>query len=156
MKADTKLLLSGDDWLEIVKVAAEEVAANPARLFRLNPADPDDVLAAKLISAILKSAGAIIEEPELQGKTVCFGKTLREAIIMVLRAASGNSQAAEEHLDKIEKLIKTLNEFVAQNHLKYGNKEWLHLFRVMLSALLDGKVIAELTEETANELLQGD
>jgi hypothetical protein len=137
MKADTKLLLSGDDWLEIVKVAAEEVAA-------------------KLISAILKSAGAIIEEPELQGKTVCFGKTLREAIIMVLRATSGNSQAAEEHLDKIEKLIKTLNEFVAQNHLKYGNKEWLHLFRVLLSPLLDGKVIAELTEETANELLQGD
>ena len=156
MKADTKLLLSGDDWLEIVKVAAEEVAANPARLFRLNPADPDDVLAAKLISAILKSAGAIIEEPDLQGKTVCFGKTLREAIIMVLRATSGNSQAAEEHLDKIEKLIKTLNEFVAQNHLKYGNKEWLHLFRVLLGPLLDGKVIAELTEETANELLQGD
>jgi hypothetical protein len=156
MKADTKLLLSGDDWLEIVKVAAEEVAANPARLFRLNPADPDDVLAAKLISTILKSAGAIIEQPDLQGKTVCFGKTLREAIIMVLRATSGHSQAAEEHLDKIEKLIKTLNEFVAQNHLKYGNKEWLHLFRVLLSELLDGKVIADLTEEAANKLLQGD
>ncbi len=155
MKADTKLLLSGNDWLEIVKVAAEEVAANPARLFRLNPADPEDVLGAKLISTILKSAGAVIEAPDLQGKTVCFGKTLREAIIIVMRATSGNSQAAEEHLDKIEKLIKKLNEFVAQNHLKYGNKEWLRLFRILLSALLDGKDIVDLTEETANELLQG-
>ena len=155
MKADAKLLLSGDDWLEIAKVAAEEMAANPARLFRLNPADPEDVLAAKLISAILKSAGAIIETPELQGKTICYGKTLREAIIIVLRATSGNSQAAELHLDKIEKMIKKLNEFVAQNHLKYGNKEWLRLFRVLLSALLDDKDIADLTEVTANELLQG-
>jgi hypothetical protein len=155
MKADTKLLLSGDDWLEIAKVVAEEAAANPARLFRLNLGDPDDVQAAKLISTILKSAGAIIKTPDLQGKTVCFGKTLRETIIIVLRTTSGNSQAAEEHLDKIEKLIKKLNEFVAQNHLKYGNKEWLRLFRILLSALLDGKDMADLTVETANELLQG-
>jgi hypothetical protein len=155
MKADTNLLLSGDDWLEIAKVVAEEAAANPARLFRLNLGDPDDVQAAKLISTILKSAGAIIETPDLQGKTVCFGKTLRETIIIVLRTTSGNSQAAEEHLDKIEKLIKKLNEFVAQNHLKYGNKEWLRLFRILLSALLDGKDMADLTVETANELLQG-
>ena len=155
MKADTKLLLSGNDWLEIVKAAAEEVAANPARLFRLNPADPENVLAAKLISVILKSAAAIIETPDLQGKTVLFGKTLREAIIIVLRATSGNPQAVQEHLDKIEKLIKKLNEFVAQNHLQYGNKEWLRLFRILFSALLDGKDIVDLTEETANELLKG-
>ena len=155
MEADTNLLLSGDDWLEIVKVTAEEIAANPARLFRLNPADPEDVLAAKLISSILKSAGAIIETPDLQGKTVLFGKTLREAIIIVLRATSGNSQAAREQLDKIEKLIKKLNEFVAQNYLRYGNKEWLRLFRILLSVLLDGKDIPDLTEETANELLKG-
>ena len=155
MKADTKLLLSGDDWLEIVKVVAEEAATNPARLFRLNSADPEDVLAAKLIGTILKSAGAIIGAPDLQGRTVCYGKTLREAVIVVLRATSGNSQAAEEHLDKIENLIKKLNEFVAQNHLKYGSKEWLRLFRILLSGLLDGKGMADLTEETANELLQG-
>ncbi len=155
MEADTNLLLSGDDWLEIVKVAAEEVAANPARLFRLNSADPEDVLAAKLISAILKSAGAIIETPDLQNKTVLFGNTLREAIIIVLRATSGNSQAAREHLDKIGKLITKLSEFVDQNHLQYGNKEWLRLFRILLSALLDGKDIPDLTEEFANELLKG-
>ena len=155
MAADTKLLLSGDDWLEIVKIAAEEVAANPARLFRLNPNDPEDVLAAKLISVILASAGAIIETPELQGKTVLFGKTLREAITIVLRATSGKSQAAQENLDKIQKLVQKITEFVARHHLQYGNQEWLRLFRIMLSALLDGKGISELTIETANELLQG-
>jgi hypothetical protein len=155
MKEDTNLLLAGDDWLEIVKAAAEEGAANPARLFRLNPANPEDVLAGKLISAILKSAGAIIETPGLQDKTVLFGKTLREAIIIVLRATSGNPQAAQKHLGKIEKLITKLNEFVAKNHLQYGNKEWLRLFGILLSALLDGQDISDLTEETANELLQG-
>ncbi|UCG13235.1 MAG: hypothetical protein JSU72_01720 [Deltaproteobacteria bacterium] len=155
MKEDTNLLLTGDDWLEIAKVAAEEAATNPVRLFRLNPANPGDVLAAKLISVILKSAGAIIETPELQGKTVLFGKTLREAIIIVLRATSGNSQAAQEHLEKIEKLTTNLNGFVATNHLQYGNKEWLRLFRILLSPLLEGKGIPDLTAETANELLQG-
>jgi len=155
MKEDTKLLLTGADWLEIAKAAAQEAATNPARLFRINPANPEDVLAAKLISVILKSAGAIIETPDLQGRTVLFGKTLREAIIIVLRATSGNSQKAQEHLENIENLTTKLNEFVAKNHLHYGNKEWLRLFRILLSALLDGKGIPELTKETANELLQG-
>jgi len=155
MKEDTNLLLTGDDWLEIAKAAAQEAAANPARLFKLNPANPEDVLAAKLISVILKSAGAIIETPELQGKTVLFGKTLREAIIIVLRATSGKPQAAQELLEKIEKLTTKLNEFVAKNHLQYGNKEWLRLFRILLSALLDGKGTSDITAETANELLQG-
>lgn len=155
MKADTHLLLSGKDWLEIVKVAAEEVAANPTRLFKLKPDDPEDVLAAKLISAILKSAGTILVIPELEDKTVLFGKTLREAIIIVLRATAGNPQAAEEGLNEIEKLVKELGEFVAQNHLQYGNKELLRLYRILLSALLDGKDTPTLTKETANELLQG-
>ena len=47
------------------------------------------------------------------------------------------------------------SEFVARHHLQYGNQEWLRLFRIMLSALLDGKGISELTIETANELLLG-
>lgn len=153
--ADTKLLLSGNDWLEIVKVAAEEVATNPERLFRLNPDDLEDVLASKLISVILTSAGAIIETDDLKGKTVLFGKTLREAIIIVLRATSGNAQAAQENLNKIAKLTQEITEFVAQNHLQYGSKEWLRLFRILLSSLLDGKGIPDLTIETANGLLQG-
>ena len=93
--------------------------------------------------------------PELEDKTVLFGKTLRETVIILLRATAGNPQAAEECLNEIEILVKELGKFVAQNHLQYGNKELLRLYRILLSALLDGKDTPALTIETANELLQG-
>lgn len=155
MKEDKNLLLTGNDWIQIVKTAADEAAANPARLFQLNPNDPEDILAAKLIGVVLKSAGEILKTQDLKGKTVLFGKTLREAIIIVLRATSGNPQDAQKTLTQIEELVKELNLFVAQNHNKFGNKEWLRLFRVLLGALLDGKGVPELTEESANDILQG-
>lgn len=155
MKEDKNLLLTGDDWIQIVKTATDEAAANPARLFQLNPNDPEDILAAKLIGVVLKSAGEILKTPDLKGKTVLFGKTLREAIIVVLRATSGNPQDAQKTLTQIEDLVKELNVLVSQNHNRFGSKEWLRLFRVLLGALLDGKSIPELTEESANDILQG-
>ena len=102
MAKDENLLLNGDDWLEIDKVAAQEAAANPGRLFKLNPDDPSQTIAAQVISTILSSAGAIIDQKNLKGKTVLFGKTLREAIIIVLHATAGNPGAAKENLAGIE------------------------------------------------------
>jgi hypothetical protein len=155
MKEDKNLLLSGDDWIQIVETAAEEAAANPARLFQFDPDDPDDILAAKLIRVVLKSANEILKAPDLKGKTVLFGKTLRGAIIVVLRATSGNPQDAQKTLTQIEELVKQLNLFVAENHNRFGSKEWLRLFRVLLGELLDGKGLPELTEESASDILKG-
>jgi len=155
MKEDKNLLLKGDDWIQIVETAADEAAANPARLFQLNPNDPEDILAAKLISVVLKSAGEFLKAPDLKGNTVLFGKTLKEAIIIVLRATSGNPQGAQKALTQIEELVKELNLFVAQNHNRFGSKDWLRLFRVLLGALLEGKGVPELTEESASDILQG-
>jgi len=155
MKEDKNLLLTGEDWIQIVKTAADEAATNPARLFQLNPDDPNYLLAAELISVVLKSAGEILKVPDLKDKTVLFGKTLREAIIVVLRVTSGNPQDAQKALTQIENLVKEINILVARNHNRFGSKEWLRLFRVLLGALLEGKSVPELTEESANDLLKG-
>jgi hypothetical protein len=155
MAKDEHLLLNGDDWLEIVKVAAQEAAANPGRLFKLNPDDPSRTTAAQIISTILSSAGAIIGQENLKSKTILFGKTLREAIIIVLHATAGNPGAAKENLSGIESLIESLNELVTKNADKFGNKEWLYLFRVLLSSVLEGVELGELSVEKANKLLLG-
>ena len=155
MVEDDKLLIDGEDWLEIIKVAAMEAAANPERLFKLDTSDPTQTLAAKVIKAVLRSAGAIIDQESLKGKTVLFGKTLREAIIIVLHATSGNEAAAQKYLADIELLIASLNELVTKNSDKFGSKEWLYLFRVLLTSVLDGCDFDELTVESANNLLMG-
>ena len=155
MAKDDKLLLDGEDWLEIVKAAAEEAAANPARLFRLDPNDATQTLAAQVIKAALRAAGNILDEKNLREKTVLFGKTLREAIIILLQATSGNQDGAQKSLLSIELLIAGLNELVAKNSDQFGNKEWLSLFRVLLSSVLDGRELDELTVESARKLLMG-
>ena len=155
MAKDDKLLLDGEDWLEIVKAAAEEAASNPARLFRLDPDDATQTLAAQVIKAALRAAGNILDEKNLREKTVLFGKTLREAIIILLQATSGNQDGAQKSLLSIELLIAGLNELVAKNSDQFGNKEWLSLFRVLLSSVLDGRELDELTVESARKLLMG-
>jgi len=154
MAKDDKLLLDSGDWLEIAKVAAQEAAANPARLFKLDPNNPNQTLAARIIKAVLTSAGVIFDQEGLKGKTVLFGKTLREAIIIVLGATSRNPGAAEKNLLSIELLIAGLNELVAKNSDKFGDKEWLHLFRVLLTSVLEGRELDKLTVESANKLLK--
>ncbi len=154
MKADAHLLLTGDDWIEIVRAVAEEAAMNPARLFALDPADPHDVLAGKLISALLVSGSAILGAPDLSNRTVLFGKTLREATIVLVRASAGNPQGARERLDDIRELVSGLNTAVAENHQRYGAREWLRLFEILLSSTLDGTPLPALTQDTIDDLLQ--
>jgi hypothetical protein len=154
MAKDDKLLLDSGDWLEIAEVAAQEAAANPARLFKVDPNDPNQTLAAEIIQVVLKSAGAILNQKDLKGRTVLFGKTLRDAIIIVLGATSGNPEAARKNLLSIESLIAGLNELVAKNSDQFGNKEWLYLFQVLLASVLEGRKLDELTVESAKELLK--
>ena len=154
MTADEHLLLSGDDWIEIVRAVADEAAMNPARLFALDPADPDDVLAGKLISTLLASGSAILGAPDVGHRTVLFGKTLREATIILVSASAGNPEGAREHLDDISELLNGLNTVVAENHQRYGSKEWLRLFAILLSSTLDGTPLPALTEDHIHDLLE--
>jgi hypothetical protein len=155
MARDENLLLDGEDWLEIVKVAAQEASANPGRLFKLNSDDPAQTIATQVISTILSAAGAILDWKNLTGNTVLFGKTLRQAIIIVLHATSGNPWSAKENLLGIELLIKSLNELVTKHAEKFGSKEWLYLFRMLLSSVLEGEKPGDLSVEKADKLLSG-
>ncbi len=154
MAKDSKLLLSGDDWHQIVKVAAQEAAANPGRLFNLNGANPDQSLAAQLLGMLLDSASKSID---LNGpaRTVLFGNTLSEAIITALQATAGKSDNLAQNFGKLDSLLTDLNSFTAANPGMVGNREWLKLFSILLQQLLAGQVPAQLTTQSVNNLLQG-
>lgn len=155
MIADEHLLLSADDWLEIVAVAAEEAAANPARLFRLDPNNPSELLVAQLIGMVLDAAGEAARDPNSGSNAVLYGKTLREVIVVVLRVSSGNPGAIRAHIAKVETVIKKLNALIASNPQRLGSKEWLRLFRTLLPAALEGRELPGLDLARAEELLKG-
>lgn len=151
MLADDNLLLGGEAWLQIASLAAEEAARNPARLFSL---EDDQVLAGELIKAILEGASEILAESDRSARSVLYGATLHEAIQTAIRAAAGNAAAVKEHLLVIKQLVSSLNAFVADNHEMYGSKEWLHMFGLLLPAVLDGASLPELSNEIAEDLLK--
>ncbi len=154
MRQDSHLLLSGDDWIEIARVVAAEAAANPGRLFGLDPGNQRDTIAAGLISTILRAAASIVASPQ-QSRAVLFGRTLREAISIAVRATSGNPQAALQRMAVIAELVSKLNLFVAEHARQLGSKEWLNLFRVLLGSVLDGQDLPELSLELVDEILRG-
>jgi hypothetical protein len=155
MIADQNLLLSGDDWLQIVGVAAEEAATNPARLFALDPNDRSKVLAGELMRVVLSGASETLQSQSLGSAAVLYGKTLREAIIILLHAGAGNPQAVRANVVKIKALIEKLNELVAVNAQRLGSKEWLRLFRILLPAALEGRDLPALDLGRVEELLKG-
>lgn len=155
MKADAHLLLTGEDWRQIVIVASEEAVANPSRLFKVDPQNPQSVLAGELLILVLKSAGEVLREPDRKSRTVLYGKTLREAMIVILRATSGNPQAARERMEKIGELVSRLNDFIASHGDRYGSKEWIRVFRLLLASVLEGQPIPALDIELVDGLLKG-
>ena len=72
-----------------------------------------------------------------------------------MRASSGNLAAAIEHIATIRQLAIELNTFVLEHADRYGSKEWLQLFRRLLSGVLAGAGIPGLTTEKADEILKG-
>lgn len=154
MAADRKLLLTGDDWKIIASVAAAEAATNPARLFDLSGGEKNQ-LAAKLISTIINGASKAVATDDGKKKSVLVGSVLRETIAIALQAASGNAQAAKDHLLLVDALVAELNKLAIAHHLDIGSKEWLHLFRALLGSVLDGTPVGDLDLDRAVKLLQG-
>jgi hypothetical protein len=159
MAADDKLLLTGEDWKEILAVAADEAAKNPGRLFKLSSDGSSSSLAADLMTGILKSASDIFRNPDAmsgngRGKyAVLFGPTLRNVIITVIQNTSGNIKQAAAQKEKIFEVLKKLNEFVTDNHDAFGNKECLRIFNQLLIKVLNGEEAPNLNLETANKLI---
>jgi hypothetical protein len=154
MAADTKLLLDGDDWLEIVRVMAEEAARNPGRLFKLDPGDAAQAAAADIVRTVLEGAATAIEDHRSGGATVLFGRTLRAAIILSLRLFSGNPRVAEQALPVLKVKIDELNALVATHADRFGSTQWLSLFQLLLDTVIRGEDPPKLTADNALALLK--
>ena len=155
MAKDDQLLLSQDDWLEIIAIAAEEAAANPARLFDLKLGAQRMDVAVPLIDGLLRVAALQWRKFGRGGGAVLFGGTLRDAISIALRAAAGNAAAALSNATAVEQLAERLGDVIARNAGKYGSKEWLHLYRVFIAVALEGGDLATLDEKKLEEALKG-
>ncbi|GAC13859.1 hypothetical protein [Aliiglaciecola lipolytica] len=155
MAADKHLLLTANNWKVIASVAAAEAASNPARLFKLGSSSAD-ILGAKLITVILKSASKAMNMANGKELSVLVGATLQEAITISLTNMSGNAKAIRDNLSLFEELLDELNELAVSFPMEIGSKEWLHLLRVLLGSVLEGISIGNLSIETANKLLKGE
>lgn len=156
MASDEKLLLSGDDWLQIAAVAASEAAANPGRLFGLDENDTEEAVASGLISTLLGVAAQSFGPAGRDGKGVLFGATLRETIVLSLRATAGNVAKikSSEGKAEIKKLAATINGIVEASPDTYGSKEWLRLYRSQIGKVLATGKFDELTETEVIRILE--
>ncbi|MEJ1963390.1 MAG: hypothetical protein WDO56_18285 [Gammaproteobacteria bacterium] len=153
MAADEHLLLSHDDWMAIAALAAEEVAANPGRLLGLTGTGTSGTLLATLLTNIVSVAGEQWKKNGRAGGTVLFGPTLREAMLIAIRASAGQSAAALLNAAKVKDLAADLTAFVATKMGKYGSKEWLCLYRALIMQVIETGALAELDETTVNAAL---
>lgn len=155
MAKDEQLLLSEDDWLLILAVAAEEAAANPSRLFGLKASTTTTEVAAPLMEGLLLVAATQWKQLGRANGNVLFGATLREAAIVTLRAAAGNAKAALDNVDKIKRLAETINSIVTAAPERYGSKEWLRLYRVVIARILQSGKLDDLDTASVEAILMG-
>jgi hypothetical protein len=137
MAQDKNLLLTQDDWLKIAGVAAEEAAQNPGRLFGLKTGTTTTAVFTPLIEGLLSVAGQQWQAIGPGGKTVLFGDTLRDAIIIVLRKAAGNATAALSNAQQLRTFTGQLTKLVDANPGKFGRSEWLQLYSQLLPEVLE-------------------
>jgi hypothetical protein len=134
-------LMSGEDWLVIAQVAAEEAAKNPARLFRIDIVNPEAQLANILIKTLLQGAADSFGQDARRDGKVVFGETLRYMIVTSLQAAAGNIEGATKHADEIAALEKRINKLASDKKERIGMREAKVLFeKLIVSVIDDGKV----------------
>jgi hypothetical protein len=153
MAQDKHLLLTADDWIKIAGVAAQEAALNPGRLFGISDESLAGTIASDIIGRLLKTAGDDLVRASRPVGPVMVGETLRDSIIVTLRAIGGNVKQAFENRDAIDDLASALNDAAAEQGLSMGGKEWTRLFRELLPDVLSTGVVPSLTPAEINRLL---
>lgn len=148
---DTQGLLTPDDWLAVAAAVASEAIANPRRLF--NPAVPGGGIGARLISDLLSVAQAA--GGRAQG-SVLFGPTLREVIITAVQVVAGNVDAAATNQAALKDLATKLTTLVQTKSGQLGSKEWLFLYRTLISRVLQGGALGTLDDAEISSLLKGE
>jgi hypothetical protein len=136
------------DWLAIADVVANDVFANPGRLFATTngKASPalgivEDILAA---AAVDRGKGGVL-----------FGATLRDALVIAVHAATGNADGAGTNRAAVVQLVERLSDRVQTQNGRLGSKEWLWLFRTLVGGVLETGTVGELGEQQLAQLLAG-
>jgi hypothetical protein len=153
MAADENLLLSHEDWMAILAVAAAEVAANPGRLIGVSGTGAAGTLLSTLIGDLLTAAAAAWKKRGRAGGTVLFGATLRDAALISIRAAAGQSAAALLNSAKVKELAAQLTELVAAKASELGSKEWLCVYRALITQVIETGDLPQLNEATISAAL---
>jgi hypothetical protein len=151
-----QVLLSPEDWCQIGAAAAREVVANPQRLLTLVPGAagaPAVTACTALITDLLAVASGELTAGGRQAGGVLSGATLRDAIILVLRAASGHIDAAMQHRPALQRLTERISQLVRSQPGQYGSREWLMLFQALLDRALTTGESDLLTAELAARIL---
>ena len=81
--------------------------------------------------------------------------TRREAIIVALRITAGNAGAAESSTSALEQLAQKLNEVVAAEANRFGSKEWLHAYRVLIAEVLRTQMLPKIDAAMIENILTG-
>jgi hypothetical protein len=156
---DKNVLLSPEDWLQIAAVVGQEVAANPQRLLKRLPVQggsPEMTLSMALMTDLLSVATLDMTSGGRQAGSVLFGATLREAMIIALRVASGSADQAIKNRPVLQSLAESISQLVRTQPGQYGSQEWLRLFRVLSSQVLQSGELPSLTEQFVSHILTGE
>lgn len=144
-------LMDGDDWNLLVSTAMGLAAANPGTLFSIDEtAGPESHVAVTLIATVLDCAAANMADGRQAG-AILFGKTLRDAIIATVQAATGNlfapstADAGDTATTRLEHHAAALRQFIDElialansddRAYRMSAEEWLYVYRYFVAHIV--------------------
>jgi hypothetical protein len=154
VSASERNLLSGDDWLEVAAIIAEQTAKNPRALFKIEGTDIEDEFAVRLVTDLLKAAAADFRTRGRSGGSVLFGETLQTVIKDTVRAVTENVAQAAQNQDHLIAFVERLNGLQSAG---FGSDAWLRMFRAYYKVILfapDGAAaLADIPDDELRALI---
>lgn len=157
-------LLSAEAWLEVAEVAFEEAARNPARLFDSLLEEPDAQLGVQVVRKLLSVAKDALVDGDRSGGQVLYGETLKEAIIVSLKAVAADTTKGAELLPAaVGALATRLNAMISKPEARagvavvgkqIGARQWLWLFRALVADVVAAGEMPSLSDAQLLAMLQ--
>lgn len=157
-------LLSAEAWLEVAEVAFEEAARNPARLFDSLLEEPDAQLGVQVVRKLLSVAKDALVDGDRSGGQVLFGESLKEAIIVGLKAVAADTTKGAELLPAaVGALATRLNAMISKPEARagvavvgkqIGARQWLWLFRALVADVVAAGEMPSLSDAQLLAMLQ--
>jgi hypothetical protein len=114
-------------------------------------------VAGSLLATLLKDLVVVANEQwQAQGRaggTVLFGPTLKEAMLIAIRASASQSAAALLNSARLKELAEGLAKQVSEKLGKYGSKEWLCVYRSLIVQVIETGTLPTLDDTTINAAL---